>query len=276
MSEINGTKQVVGENLGEDIVEDYSTEDCVAYVSIGTCDESRFSGAVGFEEGEFKEYLDVYESVLQDRFEYADIEFDNNSYDDSFGFDDSVDEEEESGLRATIEEAINDCYIKALKKYGDATQNNAGTATGCSMCEALENLDVQTVTLYGGKEITVCNDCLTSDYTGCADCGIYFSDESAFEMKMLMRDENAGDYVCIFCNPTKFIDVCENLKELCDTLNMIDAIGANDGNNIDYCELPTFGEAPENSADKFSWDDEFFLVKLNSLNPWELIERDDI
>jgi hypothetical protein len=146
------------------------------------------------------------------------------------------------------------------------------TGSNCSVCGTTDNLE--TVTLYGGEEMTLCNDCLSAKYTGCAVCGIFFRDDE--DDKLSMRDEHAGDVVCIFCRPRKFIDACDNIKDLCDTLNLIESVGANDGNNIDYCDLPTFGKEPVETAEKFSWDDEYLMVKLNSLNPWELIKRDDI
>src|SRR6266568_3791468 len=92
--------------------------------------------------------------------------------------------------------------------------------TECGKCNEKKNIDgMLSVTLYGGDEITICNDCLTKYYTNCAICGVFYADELREEMDMLTVDKNAGDTVCICCSPQKFVDACENLKDLRDSLN---------------------------------------------------------
>lgn len=143
----------------------------------------------------------------------------------------------------------------------------------CCKCEEIMDINsLKSVTLYGGEEITICQDCLATHYTGCADCGVFFADNSREEMDLLILDRNVGDTVCIFCHPQVFIDACENLNDLCKTLNLISAVTDSD-NKVDFCDLPTYGIAPENTSEIFSWNDEYFLVQASECGKWELQER---
>lgn len=137
----------------------------------------------------------------------------------------------------------------------------------CSKCGSTEN--VEKVTLYGGEDLVACNDCLSQEYTGCATCNAFFRD--AEDLHLVMRDENAGDVVCIFCRPQKFVDACTNLLGLRDTLNLISEAGADDGNHVDYCNLPTFGGvAPQETEGVFSWD---ATRTLEECGKWRVEDR---
>jgi len=139
----------------------------------------------------------------------------------------------------------------------------------CSACGTTEN--VKELTQYGGEELTLCNECLTAKYTGCATCRTFFRDDE--EGELVMRDEQAGDVVCIFCRPQKFIDACTNLTGLRDTLNLIADVGADDGNHVDYCNLPTFGGVePQETKEVFSWDAMRVLVQGSK---WMMEDRCD-
>jgi hypothetical protein len=105
---------------------------------------------------------------------------------------------------------------------------------------------------------------------------VFYADELREEMNMLMVDKKAGDLVCICCSPQKFIDACDNLHDLLRTLSIIFAASIDNGNNIDFSGLPTFGTAPEDTHGIYSWNEDSILVKPEVYGQWELQERGDL
>jgi hypothetical protein len=72
-----------------------------------------------------------------------------------------------------------------------------------------------------------------------------------------------------FKNPSD----CNSLDELYEALVAI----ASEGNdleqimNVDYSELPTFGDYDGDTSDIYSWDDTRFLTGANG---WQLVDRE--
>ena len=67
-----------------------------------------------------------------------------------------------------------------------------------------------------------------------------------------------------------------NINELCELLNEyendFDSELGKPEDFLDYSNLPTFGDAPDNTEEAFSWSDNEMLIKNNG---WELIDRDN-
>ena len=66
-----------------------------------------------------------------------------------------------------------------------------------------------------------------------------------------------------------------NINELCELLNEyendFDSELGKPEDFLDYSELPTFGDATDNTEEAFSWSDDKLLIKNNE---WQLIDRD--
>lgn len=67
-----------------------------------------------------------------------------------------------------------------------------------------------------------------------------------------------------------------NINELCELLNEyesnFDSERGKPEDFLDYSNLPTFGDAPDDTQEIFSWSDSELLIKNNE---WELVERED-
>ena len=67
-----------------------------------------------------------------------------------------------------------------------------------------------------------------------------------------------------------------SVNELCELLNgyesNFDSERGKPEDFLDYSNLPTFGGAPDDTQEIFSWSDTHLLIKNNE---WELVERED-
>lgn len=65
-----------------------------------------------------------------------------------------------------------------------------------------------------------------------------------------------------------------NINELCELLNEYESNFDRTGKPtdcLDYSDLPTFGDEPDDTQEVFSWSDKKLLIKNNE---WELVERE--
>ena len=67
-----------------------------------------------------------------------------------------------------------------------------------------------------------------------------------------------------------------SVNELCELLNEyesnFDSERGNPEDFLEYSNLPTFGDAPDDTQEVFSWSDNEILIKNNE---WELVGRDN-
>ncbi|MGP5631343.1 MULTISPECIES: hypothetical protein [Psychrobacter] len=67
-----------------------------------------------------------------------------------------------------------------------------------------------------------------------------------------------------------------SVNELCELLNEyesnFDSERGKPEDFLDYSNLPTFGDAPDDTQEVFSWSGTHLLIKNNE---WELVERED-
>ena len=72
------------------------------------------------------------------------------------------------------------------------------------------------------------------------------------------------------------INSAASINELCELLNEyesnFDSERGKPEDFLDYSNLPTFGDAPDDTQEVFSWSDTHLLIKNNE---WELVERED-
>ena len=66
-----------------------------------------------------------------------------------------------------------------------------------------------------------------------------------------------------------------SVNELCELLNKyesnFDSESGKPEDFLDYSNLPTFGDAPDDTQEVFSWSDSELLIKNNE---WQVVERD--
>ncbi|MGP5539299.1 hypothetical protein [Psychrobacter celer] len=66
-----------------------------------------------------------------------------------------------------------------------------------------------------------------------------------------------------------------SVNELCELLNeyesSFDSERGKPEDFLDYSNLPTFGDAPDDTQEVFSWSDTHLLIKNNK---WEMVERE--
>lgn len=105
-------------------------ESFVSSITIGTADEARLVGShVRLADEEFQAVLDHYENSLQTKFEFANIEFDQNEHKDSFSLNANIADKIGCNLDDSIERMITACWEDAIGSF-EREGDQIITATG--------------------------------------------------------------------------------------------------------------------------------------------------